>query len=153
MVNAVRGNGFEFKLVGKALVVGVLLGLAAELLGRVSDFFRDRKRLGTEPQSEEEALAAKFDLESSFPLWWSEQPEMDGGLDEALNVFIERHNLMLNGKNERIEDAKLRIIEQSDLSFDNPEDEARLNSYQMGLRLAGFRDRMSSSRTDKTKEA
>ncbi|MDP3956744.1 MAG: hypothetical protein Q8P97_01990 [bacterium] len=42
IVYAIKGNGFSWYVIGKAAIVGTLLGFVAELLGRLSDFLRNK---------------------------------------------------------------------------------------------------------------
>lgn len=39
---AFLGRGFHWPIVGKGVVIGVLVGVVAELLGKLSDFLRHR---------------------------------------------------------------------------------------------------------------
>lgn len=37
-----KGNGFNWFMVGKATIVGIMTGLAAELLGKISNFLKNK---------------------------------------------------------------------------------------------------------------
>ena len=67
------------------------------MLGALGDRLRKPERADLEEQlrqAEAELSVANSNLEAAFPSWWADQPETDGGLDEALNRFIEEHNLL-----------------------------------------------------------
>ena len=100
-----------------------------------------------ETQSSETGM----NLEESFPLWWLDNSEIEDGLEGALNLFMDRHNLPAEG--ETPEDVKLRILERSGLTFDDPEGEAMLDSYKMSLRLSGFADRLRNPKSNKPRDA
>lgn len=143
-ISAIRGNGFDLQLFAKAGIIGVLLGFGAELLGALGDRFRKSEQAGLEEQLREakaDLTAATTNLEAAFPLWWADQLGIDGGIDEALNLFIDEHHLQspsdASGSTTlRYPEAKLRIIEHSNLALDNPEDESMLDRYKMSLMMA-----------------
>lgn len=43
-VSALLGNGFHWLIIGKCIVIGVLLGLIADWLGKLSDHMRKRTK-------------------------------------------------------------------------------------------------------------
>lgn len=154
LANPILGNGFSLRPLGKAAVVGILLGLLAEMLGRAADAIRDRNPTKSQDLAqslERQVLLDELSIVESFPLWWFDRPEIEDGLEGALNIFMKQYNLPR--ENESPEEAKLRILEQSGLEFDDPESTAMLDSYKMSLRLSGFADRIRSAKGVKPREA
>ena len=43
IVYVFRGDGFSWFIIGKAAIIGTMAGFAAELLGMVSDYFKNKK--------------------------------------------------------------------------------------------------------------
>ncbi|BDU25397.1 hypothetical protein [Flavobacterium sp. GSB-24] len=37
IIYLIMGNGFQFKIIGKSIIIGTLFGMAAEVLGLLSD--------------------------------------------------------------------------------------------------------------------
>ena len=37
---AIKGKGFNFYTIGKTVIIGILVGFLAELLGKISDYLR-----------------------------------------------------------------------------------------------------------------
>ncbi|MDD5454899.1 MAG: hypothetical protein PHW62_05335 [Candidatus Ratteibacteria bacterium] len=44
IVSAIQGDGFHWSIIGKCVVVGVLLGVVADWLGRFSDYMRKKDK-------------------------------------------------------------------------------------------------------------
>jgi len=44
IVGAVKGDGFNWHIIGKGAVFATFFGFAAEMLGKVSDFLKRRRR-------------------------------------------------------------------------------------------------------------
>ena len=38
-----RGKGFDWFVIGKSAILGAMIGFVAELLGKISDFFKNKK--------------------------------------------------------------------------------------------------------------